>query len=140
MVVFSIPANISSLIMTCISFSHFSVMLNGRPKGYFPGRRGLRQGDPLSSYLFIMCMEILSKMLDQVAALGLMDNHPKCKKLGLTHLVFADDLVIFTAANIHSLTGLKIVLDHFHLCSGLKVSFDKSEIFITGVPEMDIGL
>lgn len=130
---FSIPAAMSSLIMTCISTPYFSVMLNGRPKGLFPGKRGLRQGDPLSPYLFIMRVEVLSKLLDQAANERKVGYHPNFLALKLTHLTFVDDLVIFTDAKLHSLTGLKYVLDKFYSWSGLKVNFEKSEIFFSGV-------
>lgn len=57
----------------------------------------------------------------------------------LARLIFSDDLVIFDDASKHCLTGLKEVLDTFYEWSGLKVNYEKSEIFLFGVPEVEIN-
>lgn len=101
-------------------------MINGQPQGYFQEKKGLRQRDPLSPYLFIICMEVLSRLLDQAAKVNKFDYHPRCKAMNLTHLIFTDDLIIFAGANLHSLNRIKKVLDKFNLWSGLKVSSEKS--------------
>ena len=67
--------------------------------GFFKGAKGVRQGDPLSPYIFVVVMNALSKLLDTAAAHGVFSFHPKCKKVKLTHLSFANDLLIFTKGN-----------------------------------------
>src|SRR3954467_3239632 len=84
-------------------------------------------------------MEVLSRSLDKAATEGSFAYHPKCRSLSLTHLIFADDLIIFTEATEQSLQGVKGVLDTFYCWSGLKVSFEKSEIFLCGVPKDNIN-
>ncbi|KAL0300134.1 UNVERIFIED_CONTAM: putative ribonuclease H protein [Sesamum angustifolium] len=77
----------------------FSVCINGNPHGFFKGSRGLRQGDPMSPFLFVLIMEVLQLML-----LQLIDQnegfsfHWRCKELGLFQLCFADDLLLFCKA------------------------------------------
>src|SRR5436190_23120103 len=93
-------------IMECITTPVFSLSLNGKLDGFIKGAKGIRQGDPLSPYLFILCMEVLSKMLDAAALANQISYHSRCKKLFLTHLCFADDLVVFTTATSSSLIGL----------------------------------
>lgn len=75
---------------------------NGTVNGYFKGTRGLRQGDPLSPYLFVIAMNCLSHMLNNVATRPGFKYHSNCKKIKLTHLSFADDLLIFIEGNIES--------------------------------------
>lgn len=89
--------------------------------------------------MFVMCMEVLSRLLDNAARNGIFGYHPKCQALALTHLVFADDLVIFSAANHQFLQGIKNVLDTFYKWSGLKVSFEKIVIFFSRLPEDSIS-
>lgn len=63
--------------------------------GFFKGARGARQGDPLSPYLFAIAMNVLSRLLMVVVAYGVFKFHPKCLRVRLSHLSFADDLLIF---------------------------------------------
>src|SRR5438270_734410 len=93
------------------------------------------QGDPLSPYLFVLCMQIFSDLLVKAVREGAVAYHPRCSRLQLTHLCFADDLMIFTEANHSSLCGVLQVLNEFFRLSGLQVSCTKSELFCGGVAE-----
>lgn len=130
----NLPSKFISWITECISTPAFSICFNGRLEGFIKGAKGIRQGEPLSPYLFIPCMEVLSKMLSSAASGGLFSYHTRSKKLGLTHLCFADDLMVFTIASPSSLLGIKTVLDQFYLTSGLDASYGKSEIYCSGFP------
>lgn len=92
---FSSPATFIHWIIECVNSLSCFILINGKPNRFFKDKKCLRQGDPLSPYLFIMCMEVLSKLIDNAARDGVFGYHPKCKALALTHLVFADDLVFF---------------------------------------------
>lgn len=88
------------LIMGCIESVEFQVLLNGTPKRVFTPNRGLRQGDPLSPYLFLICAEGLSGLLNQA------DNNRKLTGLrinkycpSITHLFYADDGLLFFKAS-----------------------------------------
>ncbi|XP_074305172.1 uncharacterized protein LOC141640184 [Silene latifolia] len=78
-------------------------------KDFFPGKRGLRQGDPLSPYLFVICMEVLSRILRKLPRFDNFSYHPKCVQLNLTHLIFADDLLVFTRGVFPVLLQLLLV-------------------------------
>ncbi|GFS35505.1 hypothetical protein Acr_00g0040240 [Actinidia rufa] len=105
----------------------------------FPlSNRGLRQGDPLSPYLFVICLEYLSRSLG-----GLKENPdfnfpPKCGSLKITHLAFADDLVLLSRGDVTSVAMLINTLNHFGDCSGLRVSIAKSSLFTAGICSQDM--
>lgn len=67
----------------CISSAHFSVCVNGELVGFFKAQRGLRQGDPISPYLFLIVMEVLSKMLGKAFGNGDLLYHPRCEEMKL---------------------------------------------------------
>jgi hypothetical protein len=93
-----------SWIKECVTSPRFSICLNGSLVGYFEGKKRLRQGDPLSPYLFVLAMEILSRILAATTGPGSgFKYHPNCLKMKLTHLYFADDLLIFSEASQNSI-------------------------------------
>lgn len=104
----------------------YSIKINGLSKGFFAGQKGFRQGDQLSPYLFILCMDIFSLLLNRAVNNGRIEYHPKCSKIGLSHFCFADDLMIFAAATYSSLKGDKEVFNEFYSLSGVQVSYMKS--------------
>ncbi|XP_074305902.1 secreted RxLR effector protein 78-like [Silene latifolia] len=89
------PNHFIYLLMECVTTPHYSLSLNGELFGYFQGKRGLRQGDPLSPLLFTICLEYLSRILNRLTELDGFKHHPLFMKLNLTHLCFADDLLVF---------------------------------------------
>src|SRR4051812_10948570 len=127
------PEQFIKWIKECLVSPMFSINFNGKPVGFFKGNRGLTQGDPLSPYLFVLCMQIFSELLMKAVSEGAVAYHPRCSRLQLTHLCFADDLMIFTEASHVSLCGVLQVLNEFFRLSGLQVSCSKSEFFCGGV-------
>ncbi|XP_074305162.1 uncharacterized protein LOC141640175 [Silene latifolia] len=119
--------------MGCITSSWFSLKINEFVHGFFQGKSGLTQGDPLSPYLFILAMEILSRYLRKICTSPNVSYHPKCTKLGLTHLIFADDLMIFTKGDVPSITAVLQVLESFSTWSRLYANTEKTEIYFGGV-------
>lgn len=121
--------------MACVTSTKFSVKINGQGYGYFEGKRGLRQADPMSPLLFVLVMEYLSRTLKKMSELPDFKYHPMCKALKLTHLIFADDLIIFCKGDTRSIARVMKTLEHFSRVTGLVANVDKSYIFLTGIDE-----
>jgi hypothetical protein len=94
LLLFGFPDRFVHLVMSCVETASYSVAVNGELFGFFPGHCGVRQGDPLSPYLFITCMEYFSRMLSLAPQNHSFRFHPKCKALGISHLSFADDVIL----------------------------------------------
>ncbi|GJW84458.1 hypothetical protein Tco_0157603 [Tanacetum coccineum] len=107
-------------IMECVSTTSYSVCVNGDLHGYFKGKRGLQQGDPLSQYLFTLIMEVFTLMLKRRARESpVFTYHRYCSDLELINLCFADDLFIFAHGDPESATVIMDALDEFKNASGV---------------------
>jgi hypothetical protein len=110
-------------IMECISSVSFSVLINGGMSKRFKPTRGLRQGDPLSPYLFILCQEVLSRLIDREFLAGTVKG-VKMNVAGpaFTHVMYADDIMVFARANYREVKILDDCLDTYCTWSGQKVN------------------
>ncbi|GJZ77649.1 hypothetical protein Tco_0642321 [Tanacetum coccineum] len=101
-------------IMECVTTTSFSISINGLLHGYFKGKRGLRQGDPLSPYLFTLIMEVFTLILHRrVQEASNFTYHRFCSELDLINLCFADDLFLFVHGDVNSAKVIKEALDEF---------------------------
>lgn len=129
MMALNFPKKFVDWVMACVTTASYSLCVNGASYGFFQGERGLRQGDPMSPLLFVICMEYLSRLLMYA---GLQKNylfHYRCKKLALNHLVFADDLIIFSKGDYDSILWNLRSLATFAASSGLCANAGKSAIY-----------
>ncbi|XP_075092309.1 uncharacterized protein LOC142172559 [Nicotiana tabacum] len=95
--------------MECVTTVNYTVLVNGETTKPFDVARGLRQGDPMSPFLFAIAMEYLSRNLKTLKQEKAYHFHPLCERLDLTHLSFADDLLIFARGDATSPLIDKIV-------------------------------
>ncbi|KAK4282627.1 hypothetical protein QN277_013982 [Acacia crassicarpa] len=120
------------LIMQCVTTSRINVLWNGGKTGEFEHSRGLRQGDPLSPYLFVLAMEKLSHIITTAVNGGIWkpirvgSGGPK-----ISHLVFADDLMVFMEAKEEQIYTLLKCLKLFEDMSGGKMSVEKTCMFFS---------
>lgn len=117
------------MIYTCLSSVTYAVLINGCNVGEVDPSRGLRQGNSLSPYLFILCIEILSRLLEKnndVQGIKIGRNAPS-----INHLLYADDLVIAGRANVKNARAIWDCIDKFCSWSGQQVNRDKSSILFS---------
>lgn len=128
------PHKFRNWIMQCVTTASYSIIVNGQHSTQFQGRRGIRQGDPISPYLFVLAMKYLSRSLADLDGNDKFRYHPKCKRSKITHLCFADDLMLFCRGDFDSVEQLFLKFSHFSQVSGLCVNVSKSQAFFGGVP------
>ncbi|KAA3478618.1 reverse transcriptase [Gossypium australe] len=121
-----------SLVMKCISTVSYTVNINGNRGRLFYPTRGLRQGDPLSPYLFLICSEGLSALIRQAVGAGTFRG-VKASRRGpeISHLLFADDSLLFGEATKERAIFLKEILKQYEQSLGQCVNFNKSTIFFS---------
>ena len=120
----------SNWVVYCISSVTFKILVNGGKTDKFRPSRGLRQGDPLSPYLFILGQEILPRMLDHRLRQSNIKGI-KTSKGGrtITHVMYADDIVLFSKTTKKDVETISEILEKYSLWSGQLVNRSKSSIF-----------
>ncbi|XP_013728385.1 uncharacterized protein LOC106432094 [Brassica napus] len=115
--------------MKCVSSVAYSYLINGAAQGRVVPTRGIRQGDPLSPYLFILCTEVLSGLCKkaqsqgEVVGIKVSRNSP-----AINHLLFADDTMFFHRTDSRSCTALLSILKKYEGASGQCINLEKSSI------------
>ncbi|KAL4339508.1 hypothetical protein GQ457_08G016410 [Hibiscus cannabinus] len=117
-------------VMQSITTLSFYLIINGESRGEFQPTRGLRQGDPLSPFMFLFIYNIFS---------WLIDKEMKCSKFEglkikrscptLSHLLFANDCILFSKANAENCRDVCQLLDDFQNATGQTVNYEKSSVF-----------
>lgn len=128
------PPHFIRWIHSCLSTARFSVRINGESEGYFSSSRGIRQGDPISPFLFVIVMDALSEMLDKVKSHPNFKLHHKMEQIELNHLCFADDLMLFCRGEENSIKLLMETLNTFFTFSGLRMNTHKSTCYLSNPP------
>ncbi|XP_059436328.1 uncharacterized protein LOC132169286 [Corylus avellana] len=119
-------------VMLCVQTVTYSVLINGQAHGHIRPSRGLRQGDPLSLYLFILCAEGLSHMLGKaeenkhISSLPITSGGPK-----INHLLFAYDSLLYCRANMDEWKEMQALLEMYERSSGQCLNKDKTSIFFS---------
>ena len=110
--------------------------MNGFPVGFFRSTKGLRQGDSLSLYLFVIGMEVFNRLIGRAMEGNFMSRYKVSGRgeegLVLTHLLYADDALIFYRVDQIQLIYLRWLLIWFEALSMLRINLSKSEIIPIG--------
>ncbi|XP_070002585.1 uncharacterized protein [Nicotiana sylvestris] len=132
---FGMPVKFVQLVMECVTTVSYSLLINGGLTTKFQEKKGLMQGDPMSPYLFVLVMEYLDRSLKTLESIPDFNYHPMCSKKNITHICFADDLILCCGADKLSISLLMSRFQHFSKVSGLKANIEKSALYIAGVPK-----
>ncbi|KAL9416680.1 hypothetical protein AB3S75_039801 [Citrus x aurantiifolia] len=118
--------------MECVSSARMSILWNGEATAEFIPGRGIRQGDPLSPHIFVLCIEMLSHGITQAVRDGSWKPIRLAKHgTPLTHLFFANDLLLFAEASIDQAYTIDAVLDNYCRSSEVKVNKTKTKIYFS---------
>ena len=126
------------IVMNMVSLVSFSVMFNGVKSEEFKPTRGIRQGDPISPYMFLLAADGLSCLLksqnqsSQLSGIKVALSAP-----AVNHLLFTDDSLLFFRASVDGAKEVSNLLDTYYMASGQRINKDKSSIFFSrGCPEI----
>ena len=118
--------------MECITSVTYSLLVNGEPHGHITPTRGIRQGDPLSPYLFLLCTEGLHRLIQDAANNGNIKGVSICRNgPKLTHLLFADDSLLFCRANSTECNKVMDLLSLYEEVLGQKINRGKTTLFFS---------
>ncbi|XP_020683725.1 uncharacterized protein LOC110100530 [Dendrobium catenatum] len=133
---YGFPIAFYKLLIECVVDVSFSIIINGKNSSWIDAHSGFRQGCPLSPYFFILCAQLLSNYIMQ-----------RGQKLGIqisprgpvvTHLLYADDVLIFSNANVELAKNLKNIVEDFCRWTGQKVNVNKSQMIFGKVVKYSI--
>lgn len=125
------------LIMFCLSTVHYYFLTNGEPRGHVVPSRGLRQGDPLSPYLFILCAEGLSTLISHHVSTGSLIGLQICDGAPIiSHLLFADDSLPY--ATPQDCSVIQHILNVYERAFGQQINLQKSSVMFSGNVENQV--
>ncbi|WOL20029.1 hypothetical protein Cni_G28831 [Canna indica] len=122
----------TELILQCINSVSYSILIGGQPHGFFKPTRGLRQGDPLSLFLFVIAMEGFNQLLTHECNNGSLRGVQISRHSSpISFLFFVEDVLIFCKAVVHQATILQSILNRFASFSGQQVNTSKSALYFS---------
>jgi hypothetical protein len=124
-------------IMGCLQSESFTVLINGSPSRFFRASRGLRQGFPLSPFLFLLIVEALRKMIKEACSNGLLRGIRVSESERVSHLLFVDDVLCSVYGSLSDVSRLKRILDSYCKATGMQINPEKSCIVLNNCSEAE---
>ncbi|KAL9663550.1 hypothetical protein QQ045_018939 [Rhodiola kirilowii] len=118
-------------VMMCVKSVSYMIKVNGVISEAFYPERGLRQGDPLSPYLFVICTEWLARNLEWSQNNSLIRGVKVSRGAPMiSGLLYADDSIFFLKADVENTLRLKSILRRYELLTGQRINYSKSEMCV----------
>jgi hypothetical protein len=121
-----------TILMECVSTVSYSILVNDDPYGYIKPSRGLRQGDPFSPYLFLLCAEGFNSLIEKEKTVGTLQGVSISRggpKISL--LFFADDSLLFCKATTSDVTRIQDILSQYEKASGQQINRRNTTLFFS---------
>lgn len=131
LVAFNFPRNLIRIIMFCVTNAKSQLLWNGEPLEEIIHTCGLRQGDPSSPHLFVLCIERLSYLINEQVSRKKWNPISPCRHGPSSHILFADDLILMSKATLKNARVIKRVIDSFCTHSGLNLNLAKFKVYFS---------
>ena len=132
MVKIGFPTGWIERVMSCVTTPSFSILVNGKPYGMIQPSRGIRQGDPISPYLFLLCVEGLTALLNKAESEGRIKGVSICRGAPkITNLMFADDSLLFCQATQAEGETIANILQTYEKASRQRINLEKSSAYFS---------
>ena len=119
-----------SRLTTLFQNVKISILMDGAPYGYFACSQGVRQGDPLSAIIFALASNYLSLLINNAVRQGEIDPINAARGINCpSHLMYADDTILFMKGNCKSISSLTSILSHYEEVSGQGINWNKSSVY-----------
>lgn len=129
----------SKCVRGCCWNSNFSILINGRPRGKITASRGIRQGDPLSPFLFSIMADSLSRFIRVCSNKGFIKGFKVGKEeVEASHIQYADDTLLFSDGNVQFMKNWPTFLKFYEKASGLPINMQKTGIIGINVEEGEV--
>ncbi|CAK8572760.1 unnamed protein product [Lathyrus sativus] len=121
--------------MAGVTTVSYKFNINGEYSEFLQAKRGIRQGDPISLFLFVILMEYMHRSLTKMQKNANFNHHAKCESLNLTNLTFADDALLFCRGDSISVGLMMKAFNIFSDSTDLVVNYSKCKIFFGGIDD-----
>ncbi|KAJ9564334.1 hypothetical protein OSB04_000300 [Centaurea solstitialis] len=126
-------------IKSCLHSSSISVLVNGSPTEEFTLESGLRQGDPLAPFLFLVIAECFHLMVVKAENSGLLKGvKVGSNNIPISHLQYSDDVILFGPWETENLKNMMKLMECFYAVSGLKMNLNKTKLYGIGIKEEEV--
>jgi len=120
----SIP--VVNWIMSCVNSASFVIFINGSPSRFFSASRGPRHGCPLSTFIFLIIVDSLSRLIKEAISLHRISGFQILERESISHIIFIDNIFCCLQGSTEALQIFKEILYSFNGAIGREINFDKS--------------